>query len=234
MGGGIQVVKPTVSYVTLTWNRWDIVNMALPTVSNGGYPIHEVIWVDNGSTDGLGNLKNMQSTVPETVIKLSRNRGCAVGYNSGFRLASSDWIAVPGCDMLMPEGWLAHIIEYVDSFPNVSVWSTLFDMTPDHYDLICRERRTGPDVTNGVLTYEPAICIGPMLIKRSIFDAAGYLPEDGGLYGWEDVRWDQRVRDQGFKTGLITDIVPKHLADSETPEYREWKDEQVKASTLRC
>lgn len=222
---------PTVSLVTLTYNRRETMRDALQTLCVAGYPIAETIWVDNGSTDGTVDLATyFMHNRPGTCILFHDNQGCAKGFNAAFRIAQSEWVAVPGSDMLFPENWLAEMMQYVEAFPDVDLWSTLFNLAPEHYAAIVEERRLGADVSNGTLTYTPALCIGPMLIRRSLFGEIGYLPEDGSLYGYEDVNFARRCKKHGKKTGLIQSIIPKHLGEQDVtryPDYFAWKAEQV-------
>lgn len=236
-GTGADMNAPTVSLVTLTYNRRETMQEALQTLCVAGYPILETIWVDNGSIDGTADLAtDYMSGKPGACVLFRDNKGCAKGFNAGFRIARGDWVAAPGCDMLFPDGWLAEMMQYVEAFPDVDIWSTLFDLAPDHYAAIVEERRLGPDVSNGNLIYTPALCIGPMLIRRSLFDEIGYLPEDGGLYGYEDVNFARLCHKQGKKTGIIQSIIPRHLGEQDVvryPDYFAWKAEQVAQARQR-
>lgn len=237
----------SVSLVTLTWNRKDIVEDASATLRNGGYPIDSLIWVDNGSDDGTETLWEKYGA--DVVVHFPVNQGCAKGFNAGFRSATTEWVAAPGCDMLFPDGWLDRVMQYAETFPYVDVWGTLFNLAPEHFNMIVAQRRLAPD-THGVreikidgmlddveyMSYVPAIIIGPMVCRKSVFDKIGYLPEDGLLYGYEDVRWAKSVRDAGIQTGLVLDIIPEHLGERDIvdyPEYYAWKQKQVADAILR-
>lgn len=217
----------TVSLLMLTHNKKKTIELAsLPTIEFAGYPINELIWVDNGSTEE--NWRLLEIIKPDIFIFRKENLGVAKGTNLGLEVATSSWVVCPGSDMLMPRGWLQRMMEYTREFPEFSVFSTLFNLAPDHYNKILKERRLGDDIVRAELTLTPGICIGPMIVKKEVYDKVGYLREDIGMYGYEDVLWDEAMRKAKFKGGIIQEIVPIHMTEYEDEAYLKWKAEEVK------
>jgi len=96
-----------VSIILLTFNRKKIVDSCVRQgLQNADYPIKEIIWVDNGSIDGVD-----LSDIANINVKHKENTGVAKGYNTGFRLAQGDYIVMPGTDQKLPNGWLKLMVE---------------------------------------------------------------------------------------------------------------------------
>jgi len=98
----------SISIVLLTFNRKEIVDKVVrDNIKKAGYEIKEIIWVDNGSSDGVD-----LSDIADVSIRHKKNTGVGKGYNTGFRLATGDVVVVPGTDMYLPEGWLKNFTNF--------------------------------------------------------------------------------------------------------------------------
>jgi len=98
------------SIILLTFNRKEITDKCVrQNIKKAGCKIEEIIWIDNGSTDGVD-----LSDIADISIRYKENTGVAKGYNTGFRLARGKSIIIPGTDMILPEGWLVKMTEFDD------------------------------------------------------------------------------------------------------------------------
>src|SRR3974390_844203 len=96
------VVSGLVSVVITAWNNWPDLEMAIESALNQSYRPLEVIVVDNSSSDAT----------PEEVSRrfgsrvryvCQPNRECAGAHNTGFSLASGEFIQfLAGDDVLAP------------------------------------------------------------------------------------------------------------------------------------
>lgn len=216
------------SIVLLTYNRKEYVERSInQNLNNAGYKIDEIIWVDNGSTDGVLGLD-----IPaDTIVFNKENQGVARGYNAGFKLASGDLIVKPGTDMLLPQGWLATFVKYHEAVPNSGV-AAYFHKNFENL----AERKIGGLKEAAGLPYQPAIALGVQAIAREVFEKVGYLPDLGVKYGMDDVHFDIAVRKAGFTNYYIPGVKPEHLGDRDGidyPEYREAKNKELKKYVRR-
>jgi len=78
----------------------------------------------------------------------------------------------------------------------------------------------------------PALAYGSQLFHHSILDEVGYLPEEGGLYGHDDVLWMMKIWKKKKPSFYIADMFSEHLGEDAgaTTPYRLFKDEQMKIS----
>lgn len=71
-----------------------------------GTPVYEIIWVDNGSDDGVD-----LSDIATVCVNHKTNTGVSRGYNSGVRLCRGDVIVFPGTDQKLPLNWLPTLLK---------------------------------------------------------------------------------------------------------------------------
>lgn len=232
----------TVSLVILTWNRKASVERSLSAnLNNAGYPVREIIHVDNGSEDGYTDWFK-KTFKPKVQVCHDTNLGVATGYNRGLVLATSSHIVITGCDRVMPDNWLHTFADAIKSVPNTGVISCY---TAPH-----TERYRGEEVQIGGYHIRRSIPVEARIHSRSFLHLTGYWREDFGIYGYEDSEWSDRAEARARENGLINYIIPsmgyaKHLSDQDfhlKPEgkiYSQYKNEihadpRRKALWLRC
>ena len=75
-----------------------------------------VIVADNASSDG--SLELMQAEFPDVpCIPLAENYGFTGGYNRALAQIEADYYLLINSDIEVPEGWLAPLVEWMDSHP---------------------------------------------------------------------------------------------------------------------
>lgn len=222
------------SWIVLTHNRADKVAKAMQhNVACAGDIHDELIWVDNGSTDHIADV--MLSYHPDCFVRFPTNLGVAVGYNTAMFQATQELIVITGCDMLMPKNWLRTFKQYHEEIENTGIacmYSKPLLQVPERArpSIGFWERKRCND-----LEYIPAMPIERRAFKKSLLEKIGYLREDFGLYGWEDVEWAHRAervcKELNLLTYVIPDMKPKHLGTEgadpfdgqDSPEYHAFK-----------
>jgi glycosyltransferase involved in cell wall biosynthesis len=214
-----------VSYVVLTYNRAALVERALAhNLEHAGAPISELIWVDNGSSDGVRDVVARYG--PDVAVINRANLGVAKGWNRGYALATGDYIVLVDSDFLLPQDWLVTFKIYVTAIRHTGVACILHrDLRPDY---VAASTRT----LNGY-PYIPCQPVGCRFLRRTLLiNEIGYLREDFGLYGWEDVEWARRAVRTCRERGLITYGIPDQRAEhlgvetADDPTYFEFKRSQ--------
>lgn len=212
----------------LTFNRLEDVDRSLrANLATAGYPIKEIIHVDNGSEKPLADwFKTLFN--PSIQVLHSTNLGVAKGYNHGMLLATSSHIVITGCDRIMPDGWLKHMVEGFEAIPNTGVISWYASPTEATRKGLIEKRFTGPnEFINGMLIRRAFPCEARMH-SRDFLLKAGFFREDLGLYGYEDVEWIERAERVARENNLINYIFTDrpfatHINDGENEAYREFK-----------
>ena len=123
------------------WNSIDFIADCLDALAKQTQP-HQVILVDNGSTDGSKEL--VKERYPDIrVIELDRNYGFAGGVNRGIKPAlneGADLIALLNNDAVADPDWLKNLVEAAEKHPEAGIITSkivrtngLLDSTGDFY-----------------------------------------------------------------------------------------------------
>ncbi len=217
-----------VSWLILTHNRNEVVGKSFEyNKANAGMVADEVILVDNGSTTPI-------SLSSDVRVRNEKNRGVAIGYNQALSLARGDLLVITGCDTYMPKDWMKKMYE---CFEKISNTGSVAIYSKPVYQV--SNRTIGEvQVINGI-KIQPALPIDRRMFTRELLKGAGFLREDFGLYGYEDVEWAYRALKWCIANDklsyVLPDLVAEHLGTEgilahdgkDGKEYHEFKKKQV-------
>jgi glycosyltransferase involved in cell wall biosynthesis len=123
---------PLVSTIIATYNRRDYVYKAIESALNQTYSNVEVIVIDDGSTDGTGDL--LQEKYGERIRYFwQENRGRSEARNEGIRLAKGKYIAFLDSDDLWKKEKLSHQILQMEQQPECGFSHTFIDNFRDNF-----------------------------------------------------------------------------------------------------
>lgn len=95
-------MNTAVSVIIPTFNRRHTLQVALESVAAQTHTAHQIIVVDDGSTDGTSDW--LQTAWPNIDVLRQDNRGVSAARNLGIAKAEGDWIALlDSDDAWMPE-----------------------------------------------------------------------------------------------------------------------------------
>ncbi len=102
-----------ISVIIPTHNRASLLQNAIESVLKQTYPIHEILVVDDGSTDGTKDAvakyeKGSAHAKTQVRYIFQRQQGVAVARNNGIATSTGDWIAFLDSDDL----WLPEKLEW--------------------------------------------------------------------------------------------------------------------------
>ena len=101
---------PTFSAIVPTFNDTFVIGQALATLANQTEPFHEILVVDDGSTDGSGAaLEAIVSATPRArLIRLPANRGVVAALNFGLTGATGEFVLLCSAN----DRYAAHLVEH--------------------------------------------------------------------------------------------------------------------------
>ena len=111
------------SVVVVTWNGRERLSESLPAIVGQQGVRHEVILVDNGSTDGTTAW--VRGEYPSVrLVELSENTGFASGNNRGFEAARAPLVAAINNDAIPDPDWLAGLVSAAAAHPDSGMFAS--------------------------------------------------------------------------------------------------------------
>ena len=107
-----------IAVVILNFNGAEMLRAFLPSVVDYS-PEAEVIVADNCSTDASAQVMREEFTAVR-YIQLEKNYGFADGYNRALAQVEAEYFLLLNSDVEVTQGWLAPMLEYMDSHPDVA------------------------------------------------------------------------------------------------------------------
>lgn len=223
-----QDMRPKISVVIVNWNGERFIERCLSALLAQTFLPHEIILLDNASTDGSLEIVRRFPTV--RVLALDQNSGFARGNNLAIRAASaeSEWIALLNPDAFAEPRWLEALVEAARRNPAFEVFGsrlvnaaapTLLDGAGDIYHmsgLVWRAghgRSVSVDAEDEREIFSP--CAAAALYRRGALLEAGGFDEDYFCYS-EDVDLGFRLRLAGRRCLYVPRSVAHHVGSGTT------------------
>ena len=198
-----------VSIVMLTFNQLSDTRLCTESLEKNTGCDYELIFVDNGSTDGtrkyLDNLRETRKHV-KTIFNKA-NLGFSMANNQGIGVAEGEYILLLNNDVVLTEGWLERLMACAESGPAIGVVGPCTNHAVGEQVIDVELELNQADINrfacmqllkNAGCWFETHRIIGfCMLIKREVIDKIGMLDERFGPGGYEDYDFCLRIRQAG-------------------------------------
>jgi GT2 family glycosyltransferase len=213
-----------VSVVIVNWNAGGALRACLGGLfaTEGGEP-HQVIVVDNASTDG--SQASLSSTHPAVeIIQNATNLGFARAVNQGLRAARGQFAVVLNPDVILSPSALPRLLQFMASHPEAGVagprlldpdgsvqgsarrdpsaWTALFGRSAPLTRLfpnnpVSQRELPALSVENNAPLQVDWLSGACLLVRRTAWEQVGLLDERFFLF-WEDADWCLRFRQAGW------------------------------------
>lgn len=219
---------PRVSVIVLTWNALEHTRRCVASLLEHTDARHELIFVDNGSTDGtiewLGQLARSQPRVQ--VILNDTNLGFAAGNNRGLAAARGDFMVLLNSDTVVTPGWLERLLQPALDDPrvglvgpftnNVTGVQKLPEVGYDQRTLAGLDRFAAEHAARNAGQVAHALWIVGfcLLIRRDVLERLGGLDEVFGQGNYEDTDYCLRAFLAGYRTVLARDCFIHHVGSA--------------------
>jgi len=148
------VIEPVVSIVIPVWNRPDLTSQCLEAIRRTAGLPHEVIVVDNCSTDGTREFLAQEDEAGRLRAILNpENRGFGKACNQGLDAARGRHVLFLNNDTIPLAGWLEALVRTVEDDPGVGVVGSRLlypDGTLQHSGIVWNDRLRLDHVHRGV------------------------------------------------------------------------------------
>ncbi|RJQ47242.1 MAG: glycosyltransferase [Nitrospiraceae bacterium] len=205
--------KKEVSVVILNWNGREMLSQCLTRLESALRNTtgeHEVIVVDNGSTDG--SVEMLKKEFPRVIrVELKKNMGFSKGNNKGIKAANKDLIMLLNNDILLSEETFSLLLHHFDD-------NKVFAVAPKVVleDGSLNEGHSWGDFREGIMRFynerqspgfevvkKPSLTLYPIgacaIMDRKLYlDMGGLDPMFSPFY-WEDDDLGYRAFKRGYK-----------------------------------
>lgn len=229
-GAPVPSQKPVASIIVLTWNQKDTTEKFLRSLEGSTKVPHEVIVVDNGSSDGTADFLKAYAAERATaksdnvtVVSNRENAGVAKGFNQGLKAARGDYFILLHNDTLLPPQWLERLLRhfYIDKKAGM-VGPRSCSAKPHQYTA-AGYRDPGSDPAaysaftealfngnKGKQTQVESLGGFCLAVRREVLAKTGMLEESYEGAGYQDEDLCMRVRFAGFHLVVAEDVYVHH------------------------
>jgi len=213
------------SMVILTFNQLEYTQKCVASIRKHTPEPHEIIFVDNGSTDGTGDwLKQLAAANPNyRLVENGVNLGFAAGNNRGISIARGDFVLLLNNDTVVTAGWLTRLIEAAQQDDRIGLVGPRSNNVPGPQ----RVESIGydPQTLEGLEAFSEKIAerwhgrnrpfwriVGfCMLIKRKVIERIGGLDPRFAVGNFEDDDFCLRVHLSGYDTRIAESCYVHHF-----------------------
>jgi glycosyltransferase involved in cell wall biosynthesis len=193
------------SVIIPAYNAKQYIAKAIESCLSQTYSPHEIIVVDDGSTDGTAEFAESFPS-PVRVIRLSENMGLPTARNRGVQASTGDWLAfLDADDWFLPEKLERQRRCALENEHAVLIYTACYTSRDG---VEAHAQFNPPAVLEKMLRYRCAFHVGTVVLRRDAFDAMGGF--DPSLRVDED--WDMWLRLAARYTVKSFAVVPDFLA----------------------
>lgn len=219
--GPAQAARLT-SIVILTYNELECTRQCLESIGRNTPQPHEIILVDNGSTDGtLPFLREYcRGGDHLSLVENGRNLGFAAGCNIGMRQSRGDRILLLNNDVVVTRDWLSGLLECLDREPGAGLVGPMTNQIAGPQRVrevpyretgaleeFARDFRSANRGRRIKLDTLVGFCL---LFTRELLERIGELDESFGSGNFEDDDYCLRAALAGFSCVMAGDVFIHH------------------------
>ncbi|GAB4174334.1 MAG: hypothetical protein Kow00108_09290 [Calditrichia bacterium] len=229
------------SIVVVTFNGKHYLPFLLDSVNRACKDIkHEIIIVDNASTDGVTDL--IEQHYPEVIlIKNNDNIGFSGANNQGIKISSGRYIALINPDVIVQEDTFKVLLEHMEKDHSIGAITPKIINPDGSFSIDCRHDIPTPltafwraiglsklfpkskifarynmtFLDEDKATTVPALSGSFMLLRRSVIEKVGLLDEDFFMY-CEDIDFCKRINNHNFFIYYLPSTTVLHFKGEST------------------
>ena len=216
---------PKVSVIIASWNRKEMLQRCLYSLTKQTFQDYELIVVDNGSTDGAECYATLRNAT---------NLGFAKAANQGIAASVGEYVALINNDAAANRFWLEELVKSADRphdgqpgmyasrviRPDGSLESAGCYIYHDGNGMCIRDCRP-PDFPSGCAA----------MYKREMLDRIGLFDERMFMYN-EDTELGVRARKAGYYCLYVREAVVTHYGASHNNLTKLWRNERNRVLLL--
>ena len=213
---------PIASIIILAHNQLEHTRLCLESIRAHTPLPHELILVDNASTDGTAEYFRAIAEQQANVIVISnrKNLGFAGGNNQGLAVARGDCVVLLNNDTVVTAGWLEKMLAALQRHPDIGIVGPMSNYVAGPQlvkDVAYQNLEQMPAFaaewsrTHAGQAQEIGRVVGfCLLARKSVIDRIGGLDEQFGSGNFEDDDFCLRAGFAGFRICIAQDAFVHH------------------------
>lgn len=216
--------KPNMtSIIILTWNQLEFTKACLASIQAHTDTPCEIIFVDNGSSDGTVAWLREQATHNQRIrlIENATNLGFAKGCNQGILAATGAHIVLLNNDTVVTPEWLTGMRELLDRYPDAGIVGPMTNSASGVQVVAAPGYRTPEELIVWAVAFrennryriirQRRIVGFCMLFRRELVEKVGLLDEAFGSGNFEDDDYCLRAELAGYHNMIAGDVFVHHV-----------------------
>jgi len=206
----------TVSVIIPTYNREKYIEETILSVLHQSFPVHELIIIDDGSTDNTRDVVGRYKDRHEVKYVYQQNQGISSARNHGVRLATGNILAFLDSDDIWLPSKLSLQMELFRTSPLLGMVHNRIGFIDSH-GRTCKGPSEGwaPDVSGKCFFRMVDSCLvhtSAAAIRREVFDSVGLFDEN--LRTSEDYEFFLRVTHR-YEVGFVDQVLSLYRVHEE-------------------
>ena len=228
------------------YNKSEMVCKCIEAILEQKYRDYDLFVVDNASTDDSVSVIRDNFSDKVVLLRNYENLGGSGGFNTGLReMMKNDYeyLMCVDNDAMLDEDAVGKLVDFLDShiecgmaaskiyhleYPNIV---QNYGQTID-FDYYCTEANYFGEKEDGTMpefVYADAVPACSLMVRRSVIDVIGLLPEENFLY-WDDTEWGYKCNQAGYKVASVGASKAAHAMGARRedvntfPTYYAWRN----------
>ena len=210
------------SIVILTYNEFDCTRECLESIASNTPEPHEIILVDNGSSDAtLPYLRELCAANGRyRLLENGENKGFAAGCNLGMGLARGGRILLLNNDVVVTRGWLGGMLECLEREPGAGIVGPMSNEVAGPQRVAGTSYRSTQELEDFARAFSranggrrirvPRLVGFCLLFTRELLESVGELDQSFGSGNFEDDDFCLRAALAGFGCAIAGDVFIHH------------------------
>lgn len=234
--GRMADVEPFVSIIILNFNGLGNIEALFASLRAHTTQQHEVIAIDNASTDGSRDFLRRQRDI--TLIENPSNLGVST-RNRAIALSRGNFVVFLDNDVVLTPGWLGGFLWHARKRPEIGLMGAVSNyaageqLVPDvryesseELNAFAHERRRD---FRGQMKSTHRLVSFCVCMRRSVIDRIGGLDDRFGRFGFEDDDFALRAYSAGLGLGIAEDVFVHHTGGPQGRGNRTYNESMERA-----
>lgn len=212
-----------VSIIIPLYNQLDYTKMCVESIQKHTPEPHEIVFVDNGSTDGTGEFLKEHWQPNWKMVVNEENRGYPVGCNQGMTVAEGDVFCILNNDVVVSKEWLGGMLNCLNMASDVGIVGPRTNFAsgaqqvtldgqhysnPEEYEKFADAYRISH---KGLYMPRWRIIGMCMVFKRELIDKVGHFDDLFTPGNFEDDDLCTRAFAAGYRNMICGDVFVHHF-----------------------